>query len=61
MVVHINDTFRNRWWGLFTYYDVKDLPRINNDLERCMRRIKIGEAYGVCGGESAARAGWAAL
>lgn len=42
VAVHINETFRNRWWGLFTCYDVKDLPRTNNDLERYMRRIKTG-------------------
>lgn len=42
VAVHINDTFRNRWWGLFTCYDVEDLPRTNNDLERYMRRIKTG-------------------
>jgi len=42
VAVHINETFRNRWWGLFTCYDVKDLPRTNNDLERDMRRIKTG-------------------
>lgn len=39
---HINETFRNRWWGLFTCYDVEDLPRTNNDLETYMRRIKTG-------------------
>jgi len=42
VAVHINETFRNRWWGLFTCYDVEDLPRTNNDLERYMRRIKTG-------------------
>lgn len=42
VAVHINDTFRNRWWGLFTCYDIEDLPRTNNDLERYMRRIKTG-------------------
>ncbi len=43
VAAHINDTFRNRWWGLFTAYDVEDLPRTNNDLERYMRRIKTGQ------------------
>jgi hypothetical protein len=42
VAAHINETFRNRWWGLFTCYDVEDLPRTNNDLERYMRRIKTG-------------------
>jgi hypothetical protein len=42
VATHINETFRNRWWGLFTCYDVEDLPRNNNDLERYMRRIKTG-------------------
>jgi hypothetical protein len=42
VAVHISETFRNRWWGLFTCYDVEDLPRTNNDLERYMRRIKTG-------------------
>jgi hypothetical protein len=42
VVVHIDQTFRNRWWGLFTCYDVPKLPRTNNELERYMRRIKTG-------------------
>jgi hypothetical protein len=42
VTAHIDETFRNRWWGLFTCYDVEDLPRTNNDLERYMRRIKTG-------------------
>ena len=42
VAAHINETFRNRWWGLFTCYDVEDLPRTNNDLERYIRRIKTG-------------------
>jgi hypothetical protein len=43
VAAHINQTFRNRWWGLFTCYDVENLPRTNNDLERYMRRIKTGQ------------------
>jgi hypothetical protein len=43
VAIHINDTFRNRWWGLFICYDVEDLPRTNNDLETYMRRIKTGQ------------------
>lgn len=42
VAAHINETFRNRWWGLFTCYDLEDLPRTNNDLETYMRRIKTG-------------------
>ena len=42
VAVHINETFRNRWWGLFNCYDVEVLPRTNDDLERYMRRIKTG-------------------
>jgi hypothetical protein len=40
--IHVGEIFRNRWWGLFTCYDVEDLPRTNNELERYMRRIKTG-------------------
>jgi hypothetical protein len=43
VAAHINQTFRNRWWGLFTCYDVKDLPRTNNELERYLRRIKTDQ------------------
>jgi len=43
VAVHIDQTFRNRWWGLFTCYDVPELPRTNNELERYMRRIKTGQ------------------
>lgn len=39
---HINQIFRNFWWGLFTCYDVKDLPRTNNEMERFIRQIKRG-------------------
>jgi hypothetical protein len=42
VAAHIAQTFRNRWWGLFTCYDVPELPRTNNELERYMRRIKTG-------------------
>lgn len=42
IATHINQTFRDRWWGLFTCYDVDGLPRTNNELERYMRRIKSG-------------------
>jgi len=43
VAVHIDQTFRNRWWGLFACYDVPTLPRTNNELERYMRRIKTGQ------------------
>lgn len=43
VAAHMNQTFRNRWWGVFTCYDVEDLPRTNNELERYMRRIKTGQ------------------
>jgi hypothetical protein len=39
---HISQVFRNFWWGLFTCYDVTGLPRTNNELERCIRQIKMG-------------------
>lgn len=39
---HIATTFREFWWGLFTCYDVPNLPRTNNELERYMRQIKSG-------------------
>lgn len=42
VAVHLNKIFRERWWGLFKCYDVKGLPRTNNELERYMRRIKSG-------------------
>lgn len=40
---HIDTIFRERWWGLFTCYDVDGLPRTNNELEQYMRRIKSGQ------------------
>jgi hypothetical protein len=43
VAAHIAQTFRNRWWGLFTCYDVDDLPRTNNELETYLRRIKTGQ------------------
>ena len=39
---HINQIFRSFWWGLFTCYDVKGLPRTNNELERFIRQIRMG-------------------
>ena len=43
---HINQTFRSFWWGLFRCYDVPGLPRTNNELERFMRQIKMGQYSG---------------
>ena len=43
VAAHIDQTFRNRWWGLFICYDVEGLPRTNNDLETYLRRIKSGQ------------------
>lgn len=43
VAAHITQTFRNRWWGLFTCYDVDGLPRTNNELETYLRRIKTGQ------------------
>jgi hypothetical protein len=40
---HINQVFHDFWWGLFTCYDVTGLPRANNELERCIRQIKMGQ------------------
>ena len=39
---HISQIFRNFWWGLFTCYDVEGLPRTNNELERFIRQIRMG-------------------
>jgi hypothetical protein len=39
----IDQTFRNRRWGLFTCYQVAGLPRTNNELETFLRRIKSGQ------------------
>lgn len=43
VAIHIEQTFRNLWWGLFVHYDVEGLPRTNNDLERFLRQIKMGQ------------------
>lgn len=40
---HINQTLRSAWWGLFTCYDVADLPQTNNELETFIRRIKTSQ------------------
>jgi hypothetical protein len=38
---YINQIFRSFWWGLFVCYDVEELPRTNNELERFIRQIKM--------------------
>lgn len=43
VVAHIDQTLRNMWWGLFTCYDVDQLPRTNNELEGYFKRIKSGQ------------------
>lgn len=43
VAAHIENKFRNYWWGLFHCYDVEGLPRTNNELERFLRRIKTGQ------------------
>lgn len=43
VAAHIENKFRNYWWGLFHCYDVEGLPRTNNELERFLRRIKMGQ------------------
>jgi hypothetical protein len=40
---HINQVFHSFWWGLFACYDVEGLPRTNNELERFIRQIKMGQ------------------
>ena len=39
----IAQTFRHRWWGLFTCYRVAGMPRTNNDLETFLRHLKCGQ------------------
>jgi hypothetical protein len=43
VAAHIDQTFHNHWWGLFRCYDIQGLPRTNNDLERFLRRLKMGQ------------------
>jgi hypothetical protein len=43
VVEHINRIFRSFWWGLFASYDIAGLPRTNNELERCIRQIKMSQ------------------
>jgi len=40
---HVNQIFRSFWWGLFICYDVEGLPLTNNELERFIRQIKMGQ------------------
>jgi hypothetical protein len=43
IAARINQVFRNFWWGLFACYNVEGLPRTNNELERFIRQIKMGQ------------------
>ncbi len=43
VAVHMQQTFHNHWWGLFQCYAMPGLPRTNNDLERFLRRLKMGQ------------------
>jgi len=43
VVAQLERTVRSHWWGLFTCYDVEGLPRTNNELERYLRQIKMGQ------------------
>lgn len=43
VAAHINKMFHSFWWGLFVCYDVEGLPRTNNELERFIRQIKMGQ------------------
>lgn len=43
VAARINQVFRHFWWGLFACYDVDGLPRTNNELERFIRQIKMGQ------------------
>ena len=43
VAAHIETKFPNYWWGLFQCYNVEGLPRTNNELERSLRRIKMGQ------------------
>lgn len=43
VAAHLERTVRNHWWGLFTCYAVEGLPCTNNELERYLRQIKMGQ------------------
>jgi len=40
---HVIQTIRNRWWGLFTCFRVRDLPATNNDQETFFNHLKQGQ------------------
>jgi hypothetical protein len=40
---HMIRTIRNRWWGLFTCFRVRDLPATNNDQETFFNHLKQGQ------------------
>jgi hypothetical protein len=43
VAAHVAETLRNRWWGLFTCFQVVGLPRTNNELETFLRRLKTNQ------------------
>lgn len=48
---HLIQTIRNRWWGLFTCYRVRDLPATNNAQETFFNHLKQGQRR-ICGRKS---------
>ena len=48
---HLIQTIRNRWWGLFTCYRVRDLPATNNDQETFFNHLKQAQRR-ICGRKS---------
>jgi hypothetical protein len=40
---HLIQTVRNRWWGPFTRFRVRDLPATNNDQETFFNHLKRGQ------------------
>lgn len=40
---HLIRTIRNRWWGLFTCYRIRDLPATNNNHETFFNHLKQGQ------------------
>ncbi len=40
---HVIQTIRNRWWGLFTCFRVRDLPATHNDQETFFNHLKQGQ------------------
>lgn len=40
---HVIQTVQNRWWGLFTCFQVRNLPATNNDQETFFNHLKQGQ------------------